>query len=80
MTLPEDDVKALMDAGEAGSTSRTQVVRFDGRQVPFEIDPEIKRRLLKGLDDIGVTLEQERRDRRATSASASAPGPVTTAL
>ena len=31
---------------------------FGGRQVPFEIDPEIARRLLEGLDDIGVTLRQ----------------------
>ena len=30
----------------------------------FEIDPEIRRRLLGGLDDIGVTLQSARRDRR----------------
>ena len=33
-----------------------QEVRFDGTEVPFEIDHEIRRRLLAGLDDIGVTL------------------------
>ena len=33
-----------------------QEVRFDGREVAFEIDHEIRRRLLDGLDDIGVTL------------------------
>ena len=35
-----------------------QEVRFAGREVAFEIDHEIRRRLLKGLDDIGVTLGQ----------------------
>jgi len=29
--------------------------------VGFEIDPEIRRRLLEGLDDIGVTLSEEQR-------------------
>jgi 3-isopropylmalate/(R)-2-methylmalate dehydratase small subunit len=54
-------------------------VRFDGREVGFDIDGEIKHRLLNGLDDIGVTLSQadaidayERERER--------PGPVTTAL
>ena len=56
-----------------------QVVRFDGREVGFEIDPEIRRRLLGGLDDIGVTLQSAdaidayERDRERA-------GPVTTAL
>jgi 3-isopropylmalate/(R)-2-methylmalate dehydratase small subunit len=53
------------------------VVRFDGREARFDIDPETKRRLLEGLDDIGVTLQQAdaidryERDRER-------PGPVTT--
>ena len=50
---PEADVRALMAGGRgARSTSRRRTVRFDGREVPFEIDPEIKHRLLNGLDDI----------------------------
>ena len=77
--LPEADVDALMDATEAEIDLDAQVVRFDGREVRFEIDQEIKRRLLNGLDDIGVTLSDEaaidtyERDRER-------PGPVTTAL
>ena len=55
--LPEDDVEALMDAAEAEIDLEDQVVRFDGREVPFEIDSETRRRLLHGLDDIGVTLQ-----------------------
>ena len=58
VTLPEADVKELMAAGHARIDLEEQEVSFAGRQVPFEIDPEIARRLLEGLDDIGVTLQQ----------------------
>jgi 3-isopropylmalate/(R)-2-methylmalate dehydratase small subunit len=47
--------------------------------VPFAIDPEIARRLLEGLDDIGVTLQQvDAIDRYEADRERS--GPVTTAL
>jgi 3-isopropylmalate/(R)-2-methylmalate dehydratase small subunit len=79
VVLPEDEVRALMAAGEAEVDLEAQVVRFDGREVGFEIDAEIKHRLVNGLDDIGVTLsnagaidDYERERER--------PGPVTTAL
>jgi 3-isopropylmalate/(R)-2-methylmalate dehydratase small subunit len=79
VVLPADEVRALMEAGSAEVDLEAQVVRFSGREVAFEIDPEIKHRLLNGLDDIGVTLSQvdsidayERERER--------PGPVTTAL
>jgi 3-isopropylmalate/(R)-2-methylmalate dehydratase small subunit len=79
ITLPEADVKALMEAGEARIDLQEQEIFFAGRQVWFDIDPEIARRLLEGLDDIGVTLQVEHeidayeRDRERS-------GPVTTAL
>ncbi len=79
VVLPEEEVKALMDAGEAEVDLAAQVVRFDGREVPFDIDPEIKHRLLNGLDDIGVTLANaEAIDRYERERER--PGPVTTAL
>ena len=79
VVLDEADVRALAAAGEGEVDLDAQEVRFDGRAVPFEIDPEIRRRLLGGLDDIAQTLLQEsaiddyeaRRERS---------GPVTTAL
>jgi 3-isopropylmalate/(R)-2-methylmalate dehydratase small subunit len=78
--LPEDEVDALMDCSdEAEIDLDAQVVRFDGREVPFEIDQEIKRRLLNGLDDIGVTLSNEEAI-AAYEAERERPGPVTTAL
>jgi 3-isopropylmalate/(R)-2-methylmalate dehydratase small subunit len=80
VVLPAEDVRALMDAGgEAEVDLSEQVVRFSGRSVPFEIDPEIKHRLLNGLDDIGVTLSQvDAID--AYESERERPGPVTTAL
>ena len=53
-------------------------VRFDGREVAFEIDQETKRRLLEGLDDIGVTLQQQDAI-DAYEAERERQGPVTTA-
>ena len=46
------------------STSPPRRSRWPGGTARFEIDPEIKHRLLNGLDDIGLTLQQGRRDRR----------------
>jgi 3-isopropylmalate/(R)-2-methylmalate dehydratase small subunit len=78
--IPEEDVDDLMDnATEAEIDLEAQVVRWNDREVPFEIDAEIKRRMLNGLDDIGVTLSNE----DAISAYESGrerPGPVTTTL
>jgi len=77
--LPEEEIEALMEAVEAEVNLADQVVRFDRREVPFDIHPETKRRLLGGLDDIGVTLQQEHaivayEDERERK------GPVTTTL
>jgi 3-isopropylmalate/(R)-2-methylmalate dehydratase small subunit len=79
ITLPEDEVRALMQAGEAEIDLEAQEVRFGDTVARFEIDPETKHRLLNGLDDIALTLQQEdaiaayeREQERA--------GPVTTAL
>ena len=77
--LPEGDVEALMDAVEAEIDLREQVVRFDGRGVGFDIHPETKRRLLNGLDDIGVTLQDEPAIGRYESEHERS-GPVTTTL
>jgi 3-isopropylmalate/(R)-2-methylmalate dehydratase small subunit len=59
VVLPEDDVRALMQAGEAEVDLEALEVRFDDRAVPFEIHPETRRRLLEGLDDIAIALQHE---------------------
>jgi 3-isopropylmalate/(R)-2-methylmalate dehydratase small subunit len=79
VTLAEDEVKGLMAAGEARIDLAAQEVGFGGATASFDIHPETKRRLLEGLDDIGVTLQQAdsidayERDRERS-------GPVTTSL
>src|SRR4051812_23732709 len=59
VVIPDDDVRALMAAGEAEVDLEALEVRFEGRAVPFELDAETRRRLLEGLDDIALALQQE---------------------
>jgi 3-isopropylmalate/(R)-2-methylmalate dehydratase small subunit len=79
VVLPDEDVRALMQASAAEVDLEALEVRFDGRTVPFEIEEDRRNRLLKGLDDIALTLQQDdaisafERDRERH-------GPVTTAL
>jgi len=59
VVIPEDQVKALMAAGEGEIDLEALEVRFDGRAVPFDLHPETRRRLLEGLDDIGIALQHD---------------------
>jgi 3-isopropylmalate/(R)-2-methylmalate dehydratase small subunit len=77
--LSQDEVRAVMDAGRASIDLAAQKVSWDGGEASFEIDPETKRRLLEGLDDIGVTLQQADAIERYESAR-ERTGPVTTSL
>ena len=79
VVLPEHEVRALMAAGKAEVDLAALEVRFDGRAVPFELEPERRRRLLQGLDDIALTLQHEH-DIAAYEAERERSGPVTTAL
>jgi 3-isopropylmalate/(R)-2-methylmalate dehydratase small subunit len=77
--LTAAECASIVEAGECQVDLAGQEVRWPGGAATFEIDPEIKHRLLDGLDDIDLSLQQggaiddyERtRERR---------GPVTTAL
>jgi 3-isopropylmalate/(R)-2-methylmalate dehydratase small subunit len=79
IALTAEECASIAEAGEAQVDLAAQEVRWPGGTATFEIDPEIKHRLLGGLDDIGVTLTQEdaitsfEHDRERS-------GPVTTAL
>jgi 3-isopropylmalate/(R)-2-methylmalate dehydratase small subunit len=79
VVLGEEDVQALARAGEAEVDLEAQEVRFEGREVAFSIDHEIRHRLLEGLDDIAVTL-QSGEDIAAFERDRERVGPVTTAL
>jgi len=62
IAIGEDDVRAMMemDPSEPAEVDlEAQEVRFGDRAVAFEIDAEIKHRLLNGLDDIAMSLQQE---------------------
>jgi 3-isopropylmalate/(R)-2-methylmalate dehydratase small subunit len=74
-----DACRAIADAGEAEVDLAAQEVRWPGGTTAFEIDPELKHRLLNGLDDIALTLEQEHAI-AAYERERERPGPVTTAL
>jgi 3-isopropylmalate/(R)-2-methylmalate dehydratase small subunit len=79
VVLDEDDVRAVMEAGRASIDLAGQEVTWSGGGASFDIDSEVRRRLLEGLDDIGVTLrQQEAIDRYEAERERS--GPVTTSL
>ena len=62
--LPEVDVARLHEMGQNPGVVVTvdleqQVVEVDDYVFEFDIEPEVKERLLKGLDPIGVTLLED---------------------
>jgi 3-isopropylmalate/(R)-2-methylmalate dehydratase small subunit len=66
ITLPKEQVEALMAQAGHGSNARftvdleaNEIIAPDGTKTAFEIDPFRRHCLLNGLDDIGLTLENE---------------------
>jgi len=63
VVLPEAQVQALQDEAKGGNhiftvdLEQQTVIAPSGAAYRFEIDPNIKNKLLKGLDAIGETLE-----------------------
>ena len=84
VVLADEECRALAHAGEGQIDLRACEVRYPGPggsvvTARFEMDPEIRRRLLEGLDDIGVTLAGEARI-SAYERENERKGPVTTTL
>ena len=78
--LTEEGCQAVTAAGSARIELSAQTVSAGGQDFQFQLDPEIKHRLLNGLDDIGVTLGNvDAIDAFEAGGGADAP-PVTTAL
>jgi 3-isopropylmalate/(R)-2-methylmalate dehydratase small subunit len=77
--LKADECDAIAEAGEAQVDLAGQEVRWPGGSASFEIDAEIKHRLLNGLDDIALTLEQDAAIAGYES-DRERVGPVTTSL
>jgi 3-isopropylmalate/(R)-2-methylmalate dehydratase small subunit len=80
VVLDERHCAAIADAGEARIDADDQTVTFSGGVVEFEIDPDVKHRLLHGLDEIGLTLGSEAAIAAFESSGGADRGPVTTAL
>jgi 3-isopropylmalate/(R)-2-methylmalate dehydratase small subunit len=77
--LADSECELIAEAGEAQVDLASQEVRWPGGTAHFEIDAEIKHRLLNGLDDIALTLAQDEQI-AAYERDRERHGPVTTAL
>ena len=63
ITLPQEQVDLVMEQAEQGNSVTIdlplQLIKFtNGTEIPFEINPFRKECLVKGLDDIGQTLQK----------------------
>ena len=82
VSLPETDVRELLDAAPAEATIdlETQtVVLPSGRTATFDVDPGIRDRLLNGWDDIALT-ELRTAEIDGYEADRERPGPNVLAL
>ena len=78
--LDEPDCRGVAEAGRARIDLDDRTVDFAGGVIAFEIDEEIKHRLLHGLDEIGITLRGEAAIDAFETSGRAGHGPVTTAL
>ena len=81
ITLPQEDVDKLLDDAGRGSNAtisidleKQEIRGPDGGVITFDIDPFRKRCLLEGLDNIGLTMQEEKKiDSFEKQASAARP-------
>jgi len=66
IVLPQEQVDQLLEDAKGGNSCRIAVdleagtiVRADGSTIPFSVEPFRRHCLLNGLDDIGLTLQQD---------------------
>ena len=78
--LDEPQCRALARAGEARIDVDDQTVDFADGVVEFDLDEEVKHRILHGLDEIALTLRREDAIAEFEGSGAADRGPVTTAL
>ncbi len=79
--LDEEHCRAVAEAGEARIDVDDETISCGTAGVfEFEIEPDIKFRLLNGLDDIGVTLENVTAIDEFERGGGAGRGPVTTGL
>jgi len=78
--LDEEHCRGVAAAGEARIDVDDQTVTYADGVTRFEIDEEIKHRLMHGLDDIGMTLQKVEAIDAYEAAGHADAGPVTTGL
>jgi 3-isopropylmalate/(R)-2-methylmalate dehydratase small subunit len=80
VVLDEEHCRAVAGAGEARIDLDDQTVNCAAGVFRFEIDEDIKHRLINGLDDVAMTLERGDAIDRFEQAGRADTGPVTTSL
>ena len=78
--LADSHCRGIAAAGEARIDVDDQTVNYAAGVVEFEIDEEVKHRLLRGLDDIEMTLQNGSAIDEFEASGKADAGPVTTAL
>jgi len=80
IVLDEEHCRSVAAAGEARIDLDDQTINIIDGVFRFGIDEEIKHRLLDGLDDVAMTLQQSEAIDAFEQAGRAERGPVTTAL
>ena len=80
VVLDEERCRAVAEAGEARIDVDDETVTCAAGVFGFEVEPDVKHRLLNGLDDIGITLENAAAIDAFEAAGAADLAPSTTAL
>ncbi|MGH2923621.1 MAG: 3-isopropylmalate dehydratase small subunit [Solirubrobacterales bacterium] len=78
--LGEPECREVAAAGEARIDLDDQTVNSANGVFKFELDEQIKHRLLEGLDDVALTLHRAERIDAFEDAGRADAGPVTTSL
>jgi len=78
--LDEEHCRAVAEAGEARVDVDDETVTCAAGVFEFEVELDVKHRLLHGLDDIGITLENAGAIDAFEATPGGGYGPVTTSL
>jgi 3-isopropylmalate/(R)-2-methylmalate dehydratase small subunit len=80
VVLEEERCRAVAAAGEARIDVDDETVTCAAGVFEFEVEPDVKYRLLGGLDEIGITLENAAAIDAYEASGAADRGPSTTSL
>jgi 3-isopropylmalate/(R)-2-methylmalate dehydratase small subunit len=80
VVLDAERCRAIAESGEASIDVDDGTVTFAGGVAEYELEEEIKHRLLHGLDDVALTLENESAIAEFEASDGADRGSVTTAL